>query len=172
MKLFSPPAFPMRGQSVAALREPSGAGRRIETTLRDPQAAVLPFSPIEVPALVLADGTVLTETALLLPFLDTLGGAYALLPRAALAGFGRVLGLLEGVGWNRELRRPPGIAGVIALETARVKRVTDALKPRPWRAPGPCPTHPDAARSPGCALVEAYAERRHRAWPWREGQPH
>ncbi|MFC7689402.1 glutathione S-transferase family protein [Paeniroseomonas aquatica] len=141
-----------------------------ETTLRDPGAVVLPHSPVgRVPTLVLADGTVLTETALILPYLDTLGGAYPLLPPATLSRCGQVLGLLEGMAvWNRELRRPEHerSPGVIALETTRVNRVADTLEAQGWTAPA----RPDAADILlGCAL--GYAERRHRAWPWRQGHP-
>ena len=176
MKLFYSAGSPYARAVRIALRETGLLARvsEVETTLRDPQAAVLPFSPVgRVPALVLADGTVLTETALLLPFLDTLGGAYPLLPPGALAGFGRALGLLEGMAvWNRELRRPAGerSPAVIALETTRVNRVADALEAEAaagaWTLSGP----PDAAQiTLGCAL--GYAERRHRAWSWREGRP-
>lgn len=176
MRLFYSSGSPYARAVRVALREAGLLARvsEVETTLRDPAAAVLAFSPAgRVPALVLADGTVLTETALILPYLDTLGGGYRLLPPAALAGFGRVLGLLEGMAvWNRELRRPPHerSPGVIALEDTRVNRVADALEAEAasgaWAADGP----PDAARiTLGCAL--GYAERRHRAWPWRSGRP-
>ena len=111
MKLFYSIGSPYARAVRIALRETGLLARvsEVETTLRDPRPPCCRFSPVgRVPALVLADGTVLTETALLLPFLDTLGGAYPLLPPGALAGFGRVLGLLEGMAvWNRELRRPP-----------------------------------------------------------------
>lgn len=159
-----------------ALREAglTGQVRETETTLRDPAAPVLPHNPVgRVPTLVLADGTALTETALILPFLDTLGGGYRLVPPAALAPLGLGLGLMEGVAvWNRELRRPPDerSPGVIALETGRAARVADALERAVaaggWALAGP----PDAARIMlGCVL--GYAERRHRAWAWREGRP-
>ncbi|MEN0077282.1 MAG: glutathione S-transferase, partial [Paracraurococcus sp.] len=129
-----------------------------------------------VPTLLLPDGTPLTETALIIPFLDGLGPAAPLLPAgdaAAWAAFGRILGMLDGIGvWNRELRRPveERSPGVIALETRRANRVADALEAEVaaggWRLDGP----PDAARiALGCAL--GYGERRHRAWAWREGRP-
>ncbi|RYJ01333.1 MAG: hypothetical protein EON47_11115 [Acetobacteraceae bacterium] len=172
MQLFYSSGSPYARALRVALRE-TGLLARVaerETTLRDPKAVVLPHSPVgRVPTLVLADGTVLTETALLLPYLDTLGGAYPLLPPAALSRFGQVLGLVEGMAvWNRELRRPEHerSPGVIALETTRVNRVADTLEAQAWVAPA----RPDAADILlGCAL--GYAERRHRAWPWREGRP-
>lgn len=172
MQLFYSSGSPYARAVRVALRE-TGLLARVEereTTLRDPKAVVLPHSPVgRVPTLLLADGTVLTETALLLPYLDTLGGAYPLLPPAALSRFGQVLGLLEGMAvWNRELRRPEHerSPGVIALETTRVNRVADTLEAQGWVAPD----QPDAADILlGCAL--GYAERRHRAWPWRDGLP-
>ena len=172
MKLFYSSGSPYARAVRVALRE-TGLLARVEereTTLRDPKAVVLPHSPVgRVPTLLLADGTVLTETALLLPYLDTLGGSYPLLPPAALSRCGQVLGLLEGMAvWNRELRRPEHerSPGVIALETTRVNRVADRLEAQGWIAPA----RPDAADILlGCAL--GYAERRHRAWPWREGRP-
>ena len=176
MRLFYSAGSPYARAVRVAVRETGLLPRvtELESSLRDPAAVVLPFSPAgRVPALVLDDGTVLTETALLLPFLDTLGGSHRLVPPATLAPLGRVLGLLDGMAvWNRELRRPPGerSPGVIALETTRVARVADVLEVEAaagsWAADGP----PDAAQiTLGCAL--GYAERRHRVWSWREGRP-
>lgn len=176
MRLFYSDGSPYARAVRIALREAGLLGGVVEipTALRAPGAAVLGVSPVgRVPALVLDDGTTLTETALILPFLDTLPGAYPLLPPAARAPFGQALGLLEGVAvWNRELRRPPGerSPGVIALETARCERVAAALEAEAaagrWTRPGP----PDAA----CILLACtlgYADRRHHAWAWRPGRP-
>ena len=58
--------------------------REVVTTLRDPAAPVLAHSPVgRVPALVLADGTTLTETTLILGWLDRLGSRPAMLPTGA-----------------------------------------------------------------------------------------
>ncbi|RAI56905.1 glutathione S-transferase family protein [Roseicella frigidaeris] len=179
MRLFHTPGSPFARMVRVALRETGLLGRvaEVETTLRDPASSLLPANPVgRVPTLLLADGTALTETALILPFLDGLGGAYPLLPLgdvAARAAFGRILGMMDGIGvWNRELRRVPEerSPGVIALETGRAGRVADALEAEiaagGWRLAGP----PDAARiALGCTL--GYAERRHRAWDWRPGRP-
>jgi glutathione S-transferase len=115
-----------------------GLGDRIapvETTLRDPASSLLPHNPVgRVPALVLPDGTVLTETPLILLHLDRISGRAPLLPLddlAVLAAYGRVSGLLDGIAvWNRELRRPvqERSPGVIALEEGRAARVADALE--------------------------------------------
>ncbi|WP_158292432.1 glutathione S-transferase family protein [Paracraurococcus ruber] len=179
MRLFHTPGSPFARAVRVALRETGliAGVEEVETTLRDPASALLPHNPVgRVPALLLPDGTTLTETALVLPFLDSLGGTYPLLPpgdAAARAAFGRILGMMDGIAvWNRELRRPPEerSPGVIALETARAQRVAAALEAEAaaghWALAGP----PDAARIMlGCLL--GYAERRHRAWTWREGRP-
>lgn len=179
MQLFHSSGSPFARVARVALRE-TGLDRRVEeveTTLRDPGSTLLPHNPVgRVPTLVLADGTALTETALILPFLDTLDGAYPLLPPGDLRGraaFGRILGMMDGMAvWNREFRRPPEerSPGVIALEATRTGRVADALEAEiadgGWSLDGP----PDAARiALGCLL--GYAERRHRAWAWRERRP-
>jgi glutathione S-transferase len=179
MRLFHTPGSPFARIVRVALRETGLLARieEVETTLRDPASSLLPVNPVgRVPTLLLPDGTALTETALIIPFLDGLGPAAPLLPAgdaAAWAAFGRILGMLDGIGvWNRELRRPveERSPGVIALETRRANRVADALEAEVaaggWRLDGP----PDAARiALGCAL--GYGERRHRAWAWREGRP-
>lgn len=144
-----------------------------ETTLRDPEAVVLPYSPVgRVPALVLQDGTTLTETTLVLAWLDRMDGALRLLPGEPLgmAAYGRVLGLLDGIAvWNRELRRPvtERSPGVLALEQARADRVGDALE-RDVAAGG------YARLDAGWLALAAtlgYCMRRHTAWPWRQGRP-
>jgi glutathione S-transferase len=162
-----------------------GLGDRIaevETTLRDPASTLLPFNPVgRVPALVLPDGaTVLTETAVILPYLDRVSGRPPLLPLdggeaglRVLSGYGRVTGLLDGIAvWNRELRRPEHerSPGVIALEVARANRVADALEREVAEGTGFAGPGVDAACiALACAL--GYCERRHTVWRWREGRP-
>lgn len=176
MRLFYSAGSPFARAVRVALRETGLIGRveEVETTLRDPASTLLPHNPVgRVPTLVLPDGTALTETALILPFLDTLGGAYTLVPRGALADFGRVLGAMDGMAvWNRELRRPPEERSptVIALETTRTNRVADALEAEVAAGGWALDAPPDAPRiTLGCLL--GYAEMRHRAWAWREGRP-
>jgi glutathione S-transferase len=131
---------------------------------------------------VLPDGaTVLTETTLILPYLDRISGARPppLLPMddddlRILSGYGRVTGMLDGIAvWNRELRRPEDerSPGVIALEAARANRVADALEREAAEGAGPAAGPGiDAARiALACAL--GYCERRHTVWRWREGRP-
>lgn len=147
--------------------------REVTTTLRDPAAAVLPFSPVgRVPTLVLSDGTTLTETTLILGWLDRHGSEPTLLPTddAGLALCGRVLGLLDGIAvWNRELRRPESerSPSVIALEVTRADRVADALEGAV--AKGAFSTV-DAGYL-ALAAVLGYAQRRHTVWKWRERRP-
>jgi len=147
-----------------------------EATLRDPASVLLPFNPVgRVPALLLDDGTAVTETTAVLMVLDALvAPERRLLPGPdqprALAAYGRVLGMLDGIAvWNRELRRPEleRSPGVIALEALRAARVADALE-RDVAAGGFVPR--DAA---WLALVSVlgYCERRHTAFAWREGRP-
>jgi glutathione S-transferase len=158
-----------------ALREGGLAARaqEVATTLRDPSAPVLSHSPVgRVPALVLEDGTTLTETTLVLGWLDRLGSRPAMLPAdaAGLAAYGRVLGLLDGVAvWNRELRRPPHerSPSVIALEVVRAGRIADALE---HVVEAGAYATVDAGFL-ALAAVLGYAERRHTVWAWREGRP-
>jgi glutathione S-transferase len=176
MRLYFSPGSPFARSVRVALRETALIARveEVETTLRDPAAVVLPYNPVgRVPTLVLAEGAALTETALILPYLDRLGGAYPLVPETSLAPLGMVIGAMDGMAvWNRELRRPPEerSPGVIVLETTRLNRAADAIERQvaagAWALDGP----PEAARITLACLL-GYAERRHRAWAWREGRP-
>jgi len=145
----------------------------VATTLRDPGAALLAYSPVgRVPALSLPDRTTLTETTLILGWFDRHGSQSAMLPAADadLALYGRVLGLLDGVAvWNRELRRPESerSPSVIALEITRANRVADALE----REVADGAFSAVDAGFLALASVLGYAERRHTVWKWREGRP-
>lgn len=147
--------------------------REAITTLRDPTAAVLSHSPVgRVPALVLPDGITLTETTLILGWLDRHGSQPVMLRAgdADVALYGRVLGLLDGVAvWNRELRRPESerSSSVIALEITRSNRVTDALE----RELAKGAFSAVDAGFLALAATLGYAERRHTVWKWREGRP-
>jgi glutathione S-transferase len=149
-----------------------------EVTLRDINSTLLPFNPVgRVPALELDDGTILTESQLILTMLDTLHDGPPLLPRDGvdrtrmIAEMGTAAGMLEGiVTWSRELRRPPNeqSAAVLALETTRVNRTADALE----RAlAGGAYAGPISASQIvlGCAL--GWIDPRHPVWQWRDGRP-
>lgn len=78
MRLFHTPGSPFARIARVALRETALLARveEVETTLRDPASSLLPVSPVgRVPTLLLPEGTALTETALIIPFLDALGRA-------------------------------------------------------------------------------------------------
>jgi glutathione S-transferase len=178
MKLFHAPGSPYARIARMAVIE-LGLQDRVaveEATLRDPASVLLPFNPVgRVPALVLADGTTITETTPVLMVLDALvAPERRLLPGAerpcALAAYGRVLGMMDGIAvWNRELRRPEHerSPGVIALEALRAVRVADALE-RDVATGGFAVR--DAAWLALMALF-GYCERRHTQFAWRQGRP-
>lgn len=178
MRLFHAPGSPYARIARMAVIE-LGLEARVrveETTLRDPASVLLPHSPVgRVPALLLDDGTTITETTPVLMMLDSLAEpARRMLPGTeaprALAAYGRVLGLIDGIAvWNRELRRPVDerSPAVIALEAGRAVRVADALE-KEVAAGG------FAARDAAwLALISCfgYCERRHAVFDWRQGRP-
>lgn len=176
MQLFYVSGSPYARMVRIALLETGLAARveHLEVTLRDPASVLLPHNPVgRVPSLRLDDGTVLTETLLILPFLDTLHAGNRLIPSDPVprAAMGRVMGMLDGIAvWNRELRRPISERSptVIALETTRANRVADALDHDVTQ--GEYDNGLDGgALALGCAL--GYCEKRHTAWRWREGRP-
>lgn len=147
-----------------------------EVTLRDPASVLLPFNPVgRVPALLLDDGSTITETTPVLMVLDSLVAPdRRLLPGPdaprALAAYGRVLGMLDGIAvWNRELRRPSHerSPGVIALEALRAVRVADALE-RDVASGG---FRALDAGYLALVAVLGYCERRHTTFNWRQGRP-
>lgn len=144
------------------------------TTLRDPDAVVLPHNPTgRVPALLLPDGTTLTETTLIMQWLDQQGTAPRLMPAddQGIAAYGRVLGLLDGIAvWNRELRRPESerSPSVLALEALRADRIADALD----RDVAMGRYAQLDAGALALLAVLGYAERRQRVWAWRSGRGH
>jgi glutathione S-transferase len=180
MRLFYAPASPYARMVRVALIELGLDGRvaKHEVTLRDPHSALLPYNPIgRVPTLELDDGTVLSESLLILSYLDTQHAGRPLLPRDGSEGWktlarqGTAIGLLDGiVTWNRELRRPENerSPAVIALETTRVTRTMDVLE-RAVAAGAYAGPIDVAGIALGCAL--GWCERRHRVLAWRQGRP-
>lgn len=175
MKLFISPGSPYARMVRVALLELGLPHQPEIVTLRDPGSALLPHNAVgRVPTLMLDDGTVLTETLLILPYLDTLHARRKLLPPDDLAcrvRLGTAIGMMDGIAvWNRELRRPEHerSPSMIEVDRVRTNRVMDALDSDiaagGWSGPI------DAASiALGCAL--GYCERRHRVWPWRDGRP-
>jgi glutathione S-transferase len=145
----------------------------VQTTLRDPQAIVLPLNPTgRVPTLALPDGSVLSETTLILQWLDAHAAQPRLFSSSAkdVAAYGLALGLLDGIAvWNRELRRKPSERSpdVLELESVRAERIADVLEVMVHKGQF---SSWDAA---GLALLSVigYAERRHQVWSWRSGRP-
>ncbi len=152
-------------------RDLSAQIKETVTALRDPQAVVLPHNPTgRVPALLLSDGTTLTETTLILQWLDQQGTRSAMMPAdpKGIAAYGRVLGLLDGIAvWNRELRRPENerSPSVLKLEAVRADRIADALE---LDVAGGAYAKIDMGALALLAVL-GYAERRHRSWSWRSG---
>jgi len=171
MQLYYFPGSPYARMVRMALLETGLDIPLVETTLRDPASTLLPHNPIgRVPTLVLDDGTALTETLLILPFLDTLHSGARIMPCTPrdIARLGRVMGMLDGMAvWNRELRRPvqERSPGMIALEETRAARALDALE-----ADLSGFDRIDAAWL-ALAATLGYAERRYTVWRWREGHP-
>jgi glutathione S-transferase len=174
--LFYSPGSPYARIVRVALIEIGLAPRidHVEVTLRDPASALLPYNPVgRVPTLRLDDGAVLTETLLILHWLDTQLPAQNLWPRDNIerARMGTAMGLLDGIAvWNRELRRPENerSPGVLALEETRANRTARELES--LVASGAYAGPIDAGRiALGCVL--GYCERRHPAWAWRPGRP-
>jgi glutathione S-transferase len=180
MRLFYAPASPFARIVRVALLETGldAQVRKQEVTLRDPASALLPYNPVgRVPTLELDDGTILTESLLILDYIDTLHAGRPLLARdgsdgwRTLAEMGTAAGMLEGiVTWARELRRPENhrSPAVLALETTRVNRTADVLERAV--AQGGYSGEIDAARIVlGCAL--GWVDQRHPVWLWRTGRP-
>jgi len=146
--------------------------------LYSPASDVLALNPVgRVPTLELDDGTILTESKLILDYIDALNNGPKLLPRdgsdswRTLAEMGQALGLLEGiVTWMRALALPEQqrAAESIARESTRVNRAADALEDAVAR--GAYAGRIDAAQiALGTAL--GLVEPRLPVWKWRDGRP-
>lgn len=129
-----------------------------------------------MPTLELDDGTILTESKLILDYIDACSPGPKLLPRdgsdgwRTLAEMGQALGLLEGVvTWLRAAASPTEqhAAAVIARETLRVNRAADALDTAVTRGAYAGPINA-AQIVLGTAL--GLVEPRLPVWRWREGR--
>lgn len=180
MKLFYSEGSPYARMVRIALLE-LGLDDQIEkeiVTLRDPESALLPYNPVgRVPTLQLANGSVMTESLLIIFYLDTQHDRPPLLPRdgsdgwATLARLGTAMGLIDGIAvWNRALRLPEHerAPAVLALEQTRATRTLDALEP--IVAAGAYSGRLDAAQIALGATL-GYLDRRHRVFAWRDGHP-
>lgn len=171
MRLYYTPGSPYARIVRMAMLESGLEIPLLETTLRDPASTLLPHNPVgRVPVLLLSDGSALTETLLILPFLDTLHGGPRLMPTAPgdIARLGRAMGLMDGVAaWNREVRRPANerSPGVVALEETRAARTVKALD----ADLGGFETVDAAWLVLAAAL--GHLERRLASWNWRPDHP-
>jgi glutathione S-transferase len=129
MRLFYSAASPYARIVRIALLETGLGGRVTEqeitrAQLYSPDSEVLPFNPIgRVPTLELDDGTILTESKLILDYLDVISPGPPLLPRdgsdgwRTLAEMGQAWGLLDSiVTWLRASRQsePKRVAAIVA----------------------------------------------------------
>jgi glutathione S-transferase len=146
--------------------------------LYSPESDVLTRNPVgRIPTLELEDGTILTESKLILDYVDVLNPGPKLLPRdgsdgwRTLAEMGQALGLLEGViTWMRALMPPEQQRAVesIARESMRVNRTADGLEQAVAR--GAYTGRINAAQiALGTAL--GLVEPRLSVWKWRACQP-
>jgi glutathione S-transferase len=183
MRLFYSVGSPFARLARIALLE-TGLDARVtkqeltRARLYSPESDVLALNPVgRVPTLELDDGTILTESKLILDYIDALNPGPKLLPRdgsdgwRTLAEMGQALGLLEGiVTWLRALMPPEAQRAVesIARESARVNRAADALESAVAR--GAYAGRINAAQIVlGTAL--GLVEPRLPVWKWREGRP-
>lgn len=184
MRLFYTVGSPFARVVRIALQE-TGLDERVtkqeipRERLYSPESDVLAINPVgRIPTLALEDGTVLTESKLILDFIDTMSPDHKLLPRdgsdgwRTLSEMGQAVGLLDGIiTWMRALHQPPslGAQDVIAKEAIRAHRTVDALEIAV--ADGAFAGPINAAQIVlGTAL--GLVEVRMPSWRWREGHPH
>ena len=179
MKLFytqrSP--FARKVRMHARLTGQIGDIEEIETTVRDPNAVVLPHNPSgKVPTLVLDDGTALAESLLITEYLEERAGDRALNGRGperwkAMAFDAFVTSAADNLAWRfrekilkEEDKQSPKF---LALETERARRNFDALAAAvDGELSGPIRTgHLSAA----CFI--AFADGSVDSEEWRAGRP-
>ena len=181
MRLFYTLGSPYARMVRIALLE-TGLNARVqeqEVTLRDPDSALLPHNPVgRVPTLELDDGMILTESLLILQYIDAVQTGAKLLPRdgsdhwRVLSEMGLATGFLEGiVTWGRMLRNPENerARAVLELETIRTNRTADALEQSIAQGAYAGPDMNAARIVLGCTL--GWVELRHTVWKWREKRP-
>lgn len=181
MRLFYTLGSPYARMVRIALLE-TGLNARVqeqEVTLRDPDSALLPHNPVgRVPTLELDDGMILTESLLILQYIDAVQTGAKMLPRdgsdhwRVLSEMGLATGFLEGiVTWGRMLRNPENerARAVLELETIRTNRTADALEQSIAQGAYAGPDMNTARIVLGCTL--GWVELRHTVWKWREKRP-
>lgn len=145
----------------------------LTTTLRDSNAAVLNFSSVgRVPALVLPNNITISETVLILSWMDRFYNIDSIFPTDpfSLSSYGLAIGLLDGITvWNRELRRRESIRSqsIINFENVRANRIADAIE-RIINS-GAFSNIDSGFLTLASAL--GYAENRLSFWDWRQNRP-
>jgi len=175
MKLYYAKPSPYARRVRVLLRERGLLSRldEIATAPWDSPADFLAVNPMsKVPALVLGDGTTLTESALIASHLDSLGDTEPLLPGAAMTRLLHVWGLAEGLtaaAWlvvvearRDEAQRSPAW---LTRQRHAIDRCLVALE-----TVAPLPPAPSYAHIVlGVAL--GYLDFRLPSIDWRSGQP-
>lgn len=146
--------------------------------LYSPQSDVLSVNPVgRVPTLELDDGTVLTESKLILDYIDARNSGAKLLPRdgsdrwRTMAEFGQALGILESVTfWLRARLLPEEQRPVesISREVTRLDRAAYSLDKEIAHGAYQGPINA-AQIALGTAL--GVAEFRLTVWDWRQERP-
>ena len=143
------------------------------------ESDVLPLNPVgRVPTLELDDGTVLTESKLILDYIDAINPGPKLVPLdgsdswRTLAEFGQALGVLESVTvWLRaralpEQQRP---LETIARENVRLDRAAQSINDG---IAGGAYGGPLNAAQIALGTALGVAEKRLLVWDWRNGRSH
>lgn len=176
MKLFTTPNSPY-GRIVRVMIEETGLSGRVETefvTVRDAKSALLAYNPTgKVPSLLTDSGEVLSETRIIIAYLDSLhDGEKLMSAQDDLKGRaleGKLLGCLDGASvWMREYKRPAEhqYPWLIVVEHARASRCLDAFEKEPDLTV-------DQVRLPqialGCTLgfMDVFLD----PLDWRDGRP-
>jgi glutathione S-transferase len=146
--------------------------------LYSPESDVLALNPIgRVPTLELDDGTILTESKLILDYIDALNSGPDLLPRdgsdgwRTLAEMGQAWGLLDSiVTWLRAVQPSPAQqeSAIVEREAARANRAADAVEIAVSR-------HAYSGRLNAAHIVLGtglgLVEPRLPTWKWRDRRP-
>ncbi len=141
MRLFTTPNSPY-GRIVRVVLIETGLDQRVATemvTVRDPNSALLALNPTgKVPTLLTESGEILSETRIILDYLDGLNEGPRLLAAPGdlqtRAREGQLFGCLDGVStWMRELNRPleRRYPWLVEVEHARAARCLDHFEKDP-----------------------------------------